>query len=127
MKQNETASSSVNLFPLFAISILTLLGVVAAVIMLFGLHSKIQKPAMTDAVIAANEIGQIELDKDLVRINLMTRTDTGGLEKSQQITVPLEAVYFRWLPAYDQLYGSVDRARDYQQEETRSSFRSTPR
>ena len=90
MKQNETASPSVNLTPLLAISVLTLIGVAAAVVMLFGLHNKIQKPAMTDAVISADEIGQIELDKDLVRINLMTRTDTGGLEKSQQITIPLD-------------------------------------
>lgn len=89
MKRNETATQSVNLFPLLALSALTLLGVIAGLVMLFGLHNKIQKPAVVESVISADDIGQIELDQNLVRINLMTKGTGDRLQKSQQIEIPL--------------------------------------
>ena len=90
MNRNETTTPSVNLSPLMGLSVLILLGVIAGLVMLYGLHNKIQKPATVEAAVAVDEIGQIELDEGLVRINLMTRTATGGLEKFQEVSLPLE-------------------------------------
>jgi len=90
MNKNETAAPSVNLSPLMGLMFLTLLGVVVGLVMLYGLHNKIQKAPMTESIITADEIGQIELVDGMVHINLMERTDTGGIEKSQQISLPLE-------------------------------------
>jgi len=72
------------------LSVLTLLGVIASAVMLWGLHNKLPKQAATEAVVSADEIGKIELDKDIVRIHLMKRSDTGKLAKSQEVELPLE-------------------------------------
>jgi len=90
MNRNEVTTPSVNLFPLMALSVLTLLGVIAGVVMLLGLHNKMPKQAATQAVVSADEIGKIELVKDQVLIHLMKRNDAGKLTKTQEIELPLE-------------------------------------
>ena len=40
-------------------------------------------------MIAADEIGGINLDQNVVRISMMKRTDSGKLEKSQELELPL--------------------------------------
>ncbi|QEG24194.1 hypothetical protein [Mariniblastus fucicola] len=91
MIKNEVSKPSVNLFPVLAMSMLTLLGVIAALVMLVGLHNKVPKAdAAAPASIAVSEIGNIKLDKDMVRINLMKRTAGGKVDKLQEITIPLE-------------------------------------
>lgn len=91
MNKNEiTTTPSVNLSPLMALMALTLLGVVVGLIMLYGLHNKIQKSPTAGEMITADEIGQIELVEGMVHINLMQRTSSGGVEKSQEISLPLE-------------------------------------
>ena len=90
MKRNEPASQSVNLFPVMALSCLTLLGVIVGLVMLFGLHNKIQKAPEMETIVVADEIGEIKLDKSLVRINLMKRNSDGGIEKMQEVELPLD-------------------------------------
>ncbi len=90
MKRNESVTPGVNLFPVLALTALTLLGVIGCLVMTWGLHNKIQKPTVTQSVLTADDIGQIQLDKNVVRINLMKRNDSGKLEKSQQIELTLE-------------------------------------
>jgi len=90
MIRNETASPSVNLFPVLAISVLTLLCSIAAIVMLFGLHNKIQKAPEVESVVAVDEIGDIKLDQNTVRINLMKRNANNKIDKLQEVTIPLE-------------------------------------
>ncbi len=90
MIKNEPSSQSVNLFPLTALVFITLLGVLAGLVMLFGLHNKIQKSPEMETIIVADEIGEIKLDKDMIRINLMKRTASGGVEKMHEVELPLE-------------------------------------
>lgn len=92
MKRNEDTTPSVNLSPLMLLSVLTLLGTIAGVVMLWGLHNKIPKQAgaTTGTAISADEIGNIELDQNLVRFNLMKRGDDGKLSKLQAVELPLE-------------------------------------
>ena len=106
MKRNETAApQSVNLFPLTALAFLTLLGVIAGLVMLFGLHNKIQKSPEMETVVVADEIGEIKLDKDMVRINLMKRTPGGSVDKMQEIELPLE----KFAAAYPRLQSFMDQ------------------
>lgn len=93
MKRNESPSqSTVNLFPIAAISFLTLLGIAAALVMLWGLHNKIPKPPSEEmmTIVSADEIGEIKLERGLVKMNLMARNGNGGIEKLQEIEIPLE-------------------------------------
>lgn len=93
MKRNETTTpSTVNLFPITALTVLTLLGVIAGLVMLWGLHNKVPKPAEQEmmTIVSADEIGEIKLDQNFVRINLMGRTESGGIEKIQEIEIPLK-------------------------------------
>ena len=90
MNKNEATSSSVNLIPT-GLSALTLIGTIAAVAMLIGLHNKIQKAPEVSAAVSVDEIGDIKLDKNLVRINLMKRNANGKIDKLQEISIPLES------------------------------------
>ena len=91
MNKNEATSSSVNLFPIMALSVLTLIGTIAAVAMLIGLHNKVQKDPAVSSVVSVDEIGDIKLDQNLVRINLMKRNASGKIDKIQEIAIPLES------------------------------------
>ena len=97
-ESNTAAPQSVNLFPVTALALLTLLGVIAGLVMLFGLHNKIQKSPDMETIVVADEIGEINLDKDMVRINLMKRTASGGVEKMQEIELPLDSFINRGYP-----------------------------
>jgi hypothetical protein len=93
MKRNETITqSNVNLFPNTALTFLTLLGVIVGLVMLWGLHNKVPKQEQQEmmTIVSADEIGEIKLDKNFVRINLMGRTESGGIEKIQEIEIPLK-------------------------------------
>ena len=90
MKNNEVTSSSVNLFPIMALSLLTLVGTIAAIVMLVGLHNKIQKSPSVATTVSVDEIGDIKLDNNFVRINLMKRNTNGKIDKLQEIAIPLE-------------------------------------
>lgn len=108
MNRNETAAPSVNLFPLLALSALTLLGVVAGLFMLTGLHNKIPKQAgntASEASVSVDEIGQIVLDQNTVRINLMKRNGSGKLDKAQEIEIPLE----KFASGYPRLKSFMDQ------------------
>jgi hypothetical protein len=92
MNKNQDTNPTVNLSPLMALSALTLLGTIAGVVMLWGLHNKIPKQASSSdgSTISADEIGKIELDQNLVRFNLMKRGENGKLSKMQAVELPLE-------------------------------------
>lgn len=59
--------------------------------MLVGLHNKVQKEPAVSTVVAADEIGNISLDQNTVRINLMKRNANDKVEKLQEIAIPLES------------------------------------
>jgi hypothetical protein len=107
MIRNETtaAPQSVNLFPVTALAFLTLLGVIAGLVMLFGLHNKIQKSPEMETIVVADEIGEIKLDQDMVRINLMKRTASGSVEKLQEVELPLE----KFAAGYPRLQSFMDQ------------------
>lgn len=89
--KNEVNAPSVNLFPIMALSVLTLLCTIAAIVMLVGLHNKVKKEQATvEAAVEASEFGNISLDQNTVRINLMKRNASDKLEKLQEIAIPLE-------------------------------------
>lgn len=88
--KNEVNAPSVNLFPIMALSVLTLLCSIAAIVMLIGLHNKVKKEASVPAAVEADEFGNISLDQNTVRINLMKRNANDKIEKVQEIAIPLE-------------------------------------
>ena len=91
MKRTETpTAAATNLAPITGLSLLTLLGVIVSLVMLYGLHNKIQKTPEVETILVADEIGEIKLDKSMVRINFMKRNPGGKIEKLQEVELPLE-------------------------------------
>jgi len=88
--KNEAKAPSINLFPIMALSVLTLLCAIAGVVMLVGLHNKVQASAPVSTAVNADEFGNISLDQNTVRINLMKRNANDKVEKLQEIAIPLE-------------------------------------
>ena len=91
MNKNDSTSPSVNLFPVMALSFMTLLATVAAIVMLIGLHNMIPKSPSVSSAVAVDEIGEINLDQNTVRFNLMKRSAGGKVEKLQEVVIPLES------------------------------------
>jgi len=88
--KNEVKAPSVNLFPILALSFLTLLCTIAAIVMLVGLHNKVKAAPSISTGVVADEFGNISLDQNTVRINLMKRNAAGKLDKLQEVAIPLE-------------------------------------
>lgn len=88
--KNEVNAPSVNLFPIMALSVLTLLCTIGAIVMLVGLHNKVKATPEVSSAVMADEFGNISLDQNTVRINLMKRNAAGKVEKLQEVAIPLE-------------------------------------
>ena len=75
--------------------------------MLTGLHNKIPANSTTanETSVAIDEIGQIVLDQNLVRINLMKRDTSGNMNKAQEIEMPLE----KFAAGYPRLKSFMDQ------------------
>ena len=89
--KNEAKAPSVNLFPILALSVLTLICTIAAIVMLVGLHNKVKAAPSVSSAVMADEFGNISLDdQNTVRINLMKRNAGGKVEPLQEVAIPLE-------------------------------------
>lgn len=107
MKNTEPART-VNLFPVIVLLIANLIGVCIAVIMLYGLHNKTKAPItpQRQEIVAADRIGEIKLDRDRVRINLMSiGAKPSDIQKVQEISLPQEG----FLKGFSQMQVFIDQ------------------
>ncbi len=106
MKKTESVQT-VNLFPVTALLIANLVGVLIAIVMLYGLHNKTTKPKppKLDKIVSADRIGEIKLDRDRVRINLMTIGERpSDIQKVQEISISQEG----FLKGFSQMQTFID-------------------
>jgi len=96
--KNTESTSSVNLFPIIALLVANLIAVCIGLFMLVGLHRKVPSaPTSGDAILSADRIGEIKLDRDKVRINLMKFDSGGTIQKAQEFSLPLKDGYLAGL------------------------------
>lgn len=106
MKTQDTPNS-VNLLPIIVLLIANLIAVCIGLFMLIGLHRKVPNaPSDSSTVLSADRIGEIKLDRDRVRINLMKFDDGGKIQKVQEVSMPFQDGF---LNGFDQMQTFVDK------------------
>lgn len=107
MKNTEPART-VNLFPMTVLLIANLVGICVAIVMLYGLHNKTKmpEPPQRQEIVTADRVGEIKLDRDRVRINLMSiGSKPSDIQKVQEISLPQEG----FLKGFSQMQTFIDQ------------------
>ena len=104
--KNQDSSPGVNLFPIIALLLANLVAVCIGLFMLVGLHRKVPDASNSSTVLSADRIGEIKLDRDRVRINLMKFDDGGKIQKVQEVSMPFQEGF---LNGFDQMQTFVDK------------------
>lgn len=103
--KNQESATGVNLFPIMALLIANLVAVCIGLFMLVGLHRKTPNAPATDAVMTADRIGEIKLDRGNVRINLMKFGSDGKIGKVQEVAIPQDG----FLKGFDSMQNFIDK------------------
>lgn len=105
--KKQDPPQSISLFPVIALLLANLVAVCIGLFMLVGLHRKVpDAPTKQATELVADRIGEIKLDRDKVKINLMKFDDAGKIQRVQKISLPVEEGF---LNGFERIQTFIDK------------------